>query len=122
MNKDEITDLEVALEDFERNKHQPGGHLLLMSRIAETAQVFLKAPDLCQEEFFRRLLKSKNYHIRFLALYSLSAAQGHGIELQKETLEEFKKIRQNHCPKMDLLFTCLERKLKAEQISSQTRR
>lgn len=122
MNKGEIADLEIALEDFERNKHQSGGHLLLMSRIAEIAGVFLRAPDLRHEEFFRRLLKNKNYHIRFLALYSLFAAQKQGIKLQEKTLEELKKIRHNRCPKMNLLFACLEKKLKAEQIPNQTRR
>jgi hypothetical protein len=122
MNKDELTDLEAALEDFERNKHQSGGHLPLMGRIAETALVFLKTPNLRQEDFFRRLLKNKNYHIKFLALYSLSAAQRQNITLQEETLEELKRIRHNPCPKMNLLFACLEKKLKAEQISSQTRR
>jgi len=121
MEKNKIIDLEAELEDFEKERHQPGSYLPLEGKIAEVALDFFKAPILCQEEFFRKLLKSKNYHIKFLALYSLSVAQKQGIKLQKETLGELRRIRHNHCPKMNLLFRCLEKKLKAEQIPNQMR-
>ena len=114
MTEEEIKALKIALEQFNGRERIQGDCLFLEGEVSKAALFFLETRNQCAEKILRDLLRNKDCHFKFLALYVFSKAQKSGVILQKETLEEFQKAKHRKNPETEMLLKCVERRLKIE--------
>jgi len=107
------TEVEVLLKEYVPYSHDTFGEIVL-DKISGIGESFIRKYDVQKEKFFLDLLKNENKSVTFLSLYYLLKAQRQGIQLQKETTEALQGIKHSKNPKKQLVFRCVEKRLKKE--------
>jgi len=111
------TEVEALLKEYVPWSHELFGENVL-DKISGIGESFIQTHDAQKEKFLFNLLKNKNKPVIFLSLYYLLKAQKQNIQLQKETTEALREIKHSKTPKKQLLFQCVEKRLKKEAIST----